>query len=240
MHPFTWLALWLWYSVSALFVPLPVLVGWSMVPVVMMMMWAAARWRIKIVMVFMIPMGIGLWLVHSHWLQSLFSHSDNISFAVPMFAIVLWLRLFVFFAAAQLWLQKVPTQQFVAALFSSRLPVGMAYLCAGPLLLKEQLKQQLAAIKEAQSARGVSFDGFLVQRLKTIVPLLSPLLMQSLNDLTTRSSALDARAFRRYPHRTVLKPISEYRWEPFLRVVLLCCLLVEGGAFWLYHSISIG
>ena len=113
-------------------------------------------------------------------------------------------------------------------------------MCAGPLLLKEQLKQQLAAIKEAQSASGVSFDGTLIQRLKTIVPLLSPLLLQSLNDLTTRSSALDARAFRRYPHRTVLKPIFEHRWEPFLRVFLLFCLLVVGGACWLYHSLSIG
>ncbi|WP_254663942.1 energy-coupling factor transporter transmembrane component T [Hafnia alvei] len=202
--------------------------------------WPAARWRIKVVMAFMIPMGIGLWLVHSHWLQSLFSHSDKISFTVPIFAIALWLRLLVFFAAAQLWLQTVSTQRFVAALLSSRLPVGIAYLCAGPLLLKEQLKQQLAAIKEAQSARGVSFDGTLIQRLKTIVPLLSPLLLQSLNDLTTRSAGLDARAFRLYPHRTVLKPIFEHRWEPFLRAVLLCCLLVEGGAFWLYHSISIG
>lgn len=120
MHAFTWLALWLWYSVSALFLPLPILMGWGIVPVVMIMMWPAARWRIKIVMAFMIPMGMGLWLVHSHWLQSFFSHSDKISFAAPIFAVELWLRLLVFFAAAQLWLQRVPTQLFVAALFSSR------------------------------------------------------------------------------------------------------------------------
>lgn len=48
-----------------------------------------------------------------------------------------------------------PMQRFIRALFASRLPPGVAYLFAGPLLVVEQLKQQLAIIHEAQCARGV-------------------------------------------------------------------------------------
>ncbi len=52
-------------------------------------------------------------------------------------------------------MQYVPVQCFIRALFASRLPPGVAYLFAGPLLVVEQLKRQLAIIHEAQRARGV-------------------------------------------------------------------------------------
>lgn len=235
MHPFTLLMLWIWYSVSALFLPVNLLVGWGALPVAIILAWPAARWRISIILAVMLPMGLGLWLVHGHWLHSLLTEGGGGSLAVPIFAITLWLRLLVFFAGAQLWLQKVSTPYFVQALFSSRLPPSVAYLCAGPLLLKEQLRQQLAAIREAQAARGVAFDGNVFQRIKTILPLLSPLLLQSLHDLSTRSAALDARAFRLFPHRTILNPVREHKFEPWLRFMLLGFLLIEGGAFWLYR-----
>lgn len=49
-------------------------------------------------------------------------------------------------------MQFVPVQRFIRALFASRLPPGVAYLFAGPLLVVEQLKRQLAIIHEAQRA----------------------------------------------------------------------------------------
>jgi hypothetical protein len=42
----------------------------------------------------------------------------------------------------------------LCALFASRLPPGVAYLFAGPLLVVEQLKRQLAIIHEAQRAHA--------------------------------------------------------------------------------------
>lgn len=50
-------------------------------------------------------------------------------------------------------MQFVPVQRFIRALFASRLPPGVAYLFAGPLLVVEQLKRQLAIIHEAQRPR---------------------------------------------------------------------------------------
>ena len=48
-------------------------------------------------------------------------------------------------------MEYVPVQRFIRALFASRLPPGVAYLFAGPLLVVEQLKRQLTIIHEANA-----------------------------------------------------------------------------------------
>jgi energy-coupling factor transport system permease protein len=68
------------------------------------------------------------------------------------------------------------------ALFASRLPPGVAYLFAGPLLVVEQLKRQLAIIHEAQRARGVPLDESWYQRLRAMPALIVPLTHNALND----------------------------------------------------------
>lgn len=109
-------------------------------------------------------------------------------------------------------MQFVPVQRFIRALFASRLPPGVAYLFAGPLLVVEQLKRQLAIIHEAQRARGVPLDEGWYQRLRAMPALIIPLTHNALNDLAIRGAALDMRAFRsttgalRYGHQ----PIAPY------------------------------
>jgi energy-coupling factor transport system permease protein len=89
------------------------------------------------------------------------------------------------------------------ALFASRLPPGVAYLFAGPLLVVEQLKRQLAIIHEAQRARGVPLDER-HHRLRAMPALIVPLTHNALNDLAVRGAALDMRAFRLHRRRTTL------------------------------------
>lgn len=92
-------------------------------------------------------------------------------------------------------MQYVPVQRFIRALFASRLPPGIAYLFAGPLLVVEQLKRQLTIVHEAQRARGVPLDEGWYQRLRAMPALIVPLTQNALNDLTIRGAALDMRGF---------------------------------------------
>lgn len=68
MHPFTSLALWLWLSASVLFLSLslPLLII-SSGTFISLLLWKASRWRWRLIAWLMIPMAIGLWLVHSGW-----------------------------------------------------------------------------------------------------------------------------------------------------------------------------
>lgn len=202
LHPFTALMLWLWLSAGVLFLPfgLPLMIAAAAVTLILLI-WPAARYRLKFVAWLMIPLAAGLWLIHSGWLAHWLTGAEPDN-SRQMAAMALWLRLPAIISGAQLWLQYVPTERFIRALFASRLPAGFAYLLAGPLLLAEQLRRQLGTIREAQIALGVPLDGNILQRLLSLPAL--PLAGQTLSELAMRGAALDMRGFRAVSRRTTL------------------------------------
>lgn len=229
MHPFTSLTLWFWFSASTLMLPL----GWGLVIVAFatlaaVILRSASFHRWKFIAGIMLPMAIGLWLIHGGWLSELLTGSPPQALQQQK-AMALWLRLLAIISASQLWLQYVPTERFIRALFASRLPASFAYVLAGPLLLVEQLRQQLATIREAQLARGVPLDGHFWQRLTTLPALLLPLASQALSELTVRGAALDMRGFRYTRHRTTLNKPADSRLQYALRLGLLALIVIEAG-----------
>jgi len=124
MHPFTSLALWLWFSVTASVLPPPWLWGWSLLPLLALMVLPGARSRVKLVLAVMLPLGLGLYLVHGPWLRILLDMPEApVSETFPI--LPLWCRLLACLASAQLWLWAVSTERFVHALFASRLPIAL-------------------------------------------------------------------------------------------------------------------
>ncbi|MGS0639888.1 energy-coupling factor transporter transmembrane component T, partial [Citrobacter sp. VF227] len=146
----------------------------------------------KYVLWLMIPVGLGLWLVHGGWLTEWFSRQPRTPERWAN-AVTLWLRILAIVSTSQIWMQYVPVSRFMRALFASRLPPGVAYLFAGPLLVVEQLKRQLAIIHEAHRARGVPLDESWYQRLSAMPALIVPLTHNALNDLAVRGAGLDMR-----------------------------------------------
>lgn len=128
----------------------------------------------------------------------------------------------------------VPVQRFIRALFASRLPPGIAYLFAGPLLVVEQLKRQLTIVYEAQRARGVPLDEGWYQRLRAMPALIVPLTQNALNDLTIRGAALDMRGFRLHRARTTLWAPKDSVLQRVARYGMVLLILAEAGVWiWL-------
>lgn len=193
----------------------------------------ATRRRAKYVVWLMFSLGAGLWLVHGGWLTEWLSGTPH-SPERWAHAITLWLRILAIVSTSQLWMQYVPVQRFIRALFASRLPPGVAYLFAGPLLVVEQLKRQLAIIHEAQCARGVPLDEGWYQRLRAMPALIIPLTHNALNDLAVRGAALDMRAFRINNRRTTLWAPADSTLQCVARYAMILLMLAEFGAWiWL-------
>lgn len=232
MHPFTSLTLWLWLSFTVVLLPL----GWPLIVVnalvlILLVAWRAARHRWRFVAWIMLPMAGGLWLIHSGWL-SYWVTGEFPAVTQQEKALALWLRLLAIVSSAQLWLQYVPTENFIRALFASRLPPSFSYLLAGPLLFVEQLQRQLVSIKEAQLARGVPLDGSVWQKLASLPALLLPLATQTLNELAIRGAALDMRSFRLVRQRTTLNAPKDSTPQAITRYAVLIIMLIEGGIRW--------
>mgnify|MGYP005870485071 FL=1 len=234
MHPFTSLTLWALVACTTLILPAQTILPiYSAATFFCLIALKATRRRAKYVVWLMFSLGAGLWLVHGGWLPEWLSGTPR-SPERWSHAITLWLRILAIVSTSQLWMQYVPVQCFIRALFASRLPSGVAYLFAGPLLVVEQLKRQLAIIHEAQRARGVPLDEGWYQRLRAMPALIIPLTHNALNDLAVRGAALDMRAFRIHNRRTTLWAPADSTLQRVARYTMILLMLTEFGAWiWL-------
>ena len=232
MHPFTSLTLWALAACSTLLLPAGVPLSlYSAATFVGLLCMNATRSRAKYVLWLMIPLGLGLWLVHVGWLTVWVSGHPRTPERWAD-AVTLWLRILAIVSTSQMWMQYVPVARFMRALFASRLPPGVAYLFAGPLLVVEQLKRQLAIIHEAQRARGVPLSWY--QRLRAMPALIVPLTHNALNDLAVRGAALDMRGFRLHRTRTTLWAPPDSTLQRLARYGMVVLMAVETGVWiWL-------
>lgn len=235
MHPFTSLSLWALAACSTLLLPAGTPLSlYSALTFICLLGMKATRPRAKYVLWLMIPLGLGLWLVHGGWLSEWIGGQAR---EPERWAntVTLWLRILAIVSTSQLWMHYVPVSRFMRALFASRLPPGLAYLFAGPLLVVEQLKRQLAIIHEAQRARGVPLDEAWYHRLRAMPALIVPLTHNALNDLAVRGAALDMRGFRLHRTRTTLWAPPDSPLQRWARYAMMVLMVAETGVWiWLH------
>lgn len=233
MHPFTGLALLIPLVMLALRLSSP----WALAGVLLtLLLWLSVKCvggasRLRQWALILVPLALGLLLVHGHWLRNDLPPEARMAALQP--ALCLWLRLGILLAATLYWLSSITLEQLLRALFASPLPSGLAYLLASPLLLKEQLAQRLSAISEAQRARGVDLQASWWQRWYHIMILAGPLIVWTLADVAERAAALESRAFRLQPRRTTLDaPQFSGHEHRVLLLALLATLLIAGSFLW--------
>jgi len=235
MHPFTGFTLLPPVALLALRLDNPSgLLGLLLLPLVLLLSQPQGLQRVRHWALVLIPLALGLLLVHGRWLDSGLGIAVENRSASLWLAARLWLRVAIVLACAQLWLSTTTPERLMRALFASRLPPGAAYLLASPLLLTEQLKARLSAISQAQAARGVDVHAPWFKRWRNVLTLAVPLVVWTLSDVGERAAALDARAFRSRTRRTTLDAPVAAGWERVLMVLgLLGALLLAGSFLWL-------
>lgn len=187
--------LWLFWIGGALLLPtfpfLPVLCA---APLLTLAVWPGAHRRLKAVLWMMGSLGLGLWLVHGGALSAWLPGGTSVP-GRGAWAFSLWMRILAVVSSGQLWLEAVTVPRLVESLLFGPIPVRFGYLIASPLLLAEQIKLRWEQVREAQLARGIAVNGSFPERVASLHALLFPLVMGLLNDLSSRSAALDMRAF---------------------------------------------
>ena len=91
-----------------------------------------------------------------------------------------------------------------------------------PILLEETDK-----IMKAQMARGADFDsGNLIQKAKSLVPLLVPLFISAFRRANDLAMAMEARCYRGGDGRTKMKPLIYQRRDALAYAVLVLYLVL--------------
>ena len=70
------------------------------------------------------------------------------------------------------------------------------------------VKEKLNAVRESQRARGIETEGNLFVKLKSILPVLFPVIISSMTGIEDKTLAMSARAFGVNKKNTALRTIA--------------------------------
>ena len=142
-------------------------------------------------------------------------------------------RIFLLAGAGLLLLFSTHPADLMLALEERGLPAPLGYILVSAIQLLPQMQVRAAAIRDAQSSRGLETAGSLLTRVRAMIPLISPLVFSALGQLDERAMALQARAFFVPQTKTSFKELRDTRAQNAARWVLVLGALALGiGEVW--------
>lgn len=140
------------------------------------------------------------------------------------------LRIVVIAAALTLFGVTTRASELVDDLESRGVSPRMAFAGAATLTAIPMLLEQARVVRDAQRSRGLDIDSGVAARVRSVVPLVGPVVLGTLHGVEQRALALEARAFGRPGRRDVTWLAAEAPWERVLRwsVALAVGVLVVG------------
>jgi len=142
-------------------------------------------------------------------------------------------RVLVAFLASVAFLFTTLADDMLEALISRGASHRIAFVVLSAVQLVPRMRSRAGAILEAQQARGLSLEGSFVRRIRSLVPLIAPVLLGSLVDARERTFALEARGFGARPGRTAYRIVADPPLDRWLRLLIVAAavgvVLVAAG-----------
>lgn len=151
-----------------------------------------------------------------------------------VFATTITGRLLAIMGSFLLFSLGTPPDDLMISLEERGVPNSVTYIILSTIQLVPGLQVRAGKIRDAQRARGLETEGNIFQRMRSMLPLVEPLVLGSIIDVDERAIALEARGFSSDTQKTFFRTVEDRRWEQILRWVLLiiCVILILLRIFW--------
>jgi energy-coupling factor transport system permease protein len=100
-------------------------------------------------------------------------------------------------------------------------PKTLAYMILTTIQIVPRFRAKANTILDAQRSRGLETETTFWRRLRTLVPLIQPLVLGSIVDVEERAIALETRAFGRRCEKSYLVELTDSRLQAAVRWLLL-------------------
>ena len=247
MHPLTKLALLgcalfiaytpLWMAKG---VPLlPPLAGCLVVVVIACEGWSVLRRWLLFQLVILAPVFLSLVLVQGFF----FPGAEKVLLSLGpftlkeeglLFAAKIAGRLFLLTGATLLVLLTTASRDLALALSGAGVPRRVSYLFGSAVELLPRLRTRASMILDAQRARGLRTEGGLLIRIRSLGPLIEPLVEGALLEAEERALALESRAFEAPGAKSTLRQLIDTRGQRLFR----WCALAGFFALLLWSRLS--
>lgn len=139
-------------------------------------------------------------------------------------ALLITLRVVNMISAFGVVILTTKPDDLVESLVQKGLSHRFGYVLLSVLQIIPQMIALTGKITDAQRARGLETEGSLWIRFKSFIPLIGPVVLNSLNETRERSIALEIRRFNSKGQRTSLYEREPYKYRWIIRAGLLSAL----------------
>ncbi len=118
----------------------------------------------------------------------------------------------------------------IEALVKKGMSPRIGYVIGSVLQIIPQMSSMVGTIMDAQRSRGLETEGKLSTRIKAFIPLIGPVIMNSLIATRERSIALEIRGFNSKRKKTFLRDEKEFLFGKPYQLLLILCFI--GAIIW--------
>ncbi len=142
------------------------------------------------------------------------------------FAATILLQLTAVVTASLLFVFTTHPADLITSLTQAGWPPFVAYLLGSPLLMLPAMRSRIAVIQAAQRARGMDSEGGIIARVRSLAPLVTPLVLGAFSEIEHRAIALELRGFSAPGPRTSLREVADSPLQRTLRRLMLAASVV--------------
>ncbi len=117
-------------------------------------------------------------------------------------------------------------KDLVYALEQLRMPKKLTYVILATLQFIPQMSERSKTIIQAQASRGVEVEGNILVRMKTLIPLFTPLVLSSLEETEERVLTLEARAFSANGKKTNVYILKKNGIDDVITIGVIIAIIV--------------
>ncbi|MDV3426499.1 MAG: energy-coupling factor transporter transmembrane protein EcfT [Bacillota bacterium] len=144
-----------------------------------------------------------------------------------LFALAICIRVINILCAFIILVLTTKPSDLIESLVRKGLSPKIGYVLSSVLQIIPEMTSTMETITDAQRSRGMETEGKLSVRIKAFLPLIGPVVMNSLINTRERSMALEVRAFNSKAKKTFLNEEINSGYNNIIKIVLILMLLLS-------------
>lgn len=128
-------------------------------------------------------------------------------------------------SSIMLFFQLTETHSIIKAMENANLPKNAIFVINSTLLFVPESSKLSKTIMEAQQSRGVETQGSVWIRMKSFIPMISPLVLSTISNNEEKVLTLESRGYSCKNRRTLMFPIVKSRQDKILELLLMVTLV---------------
>jgi energy-coupling factor transport system permease protein len=147
-----------------------------------------------------------------------------------MYALRICMRVINIICAFSILILTTKPSDLIEALVRKGLSPRLGYVLSSVLQIIPQMVSTMDTISDAQRSRGMETEGKLFTRIKAFIPLIGPVVMNSLISTRERAMALEVRGFNIKTKKSFLNAESDYKYNTAIKIIII--LLISASVIW--------